>query len=173
MTITAAQLQQRFPQLVKKFNHRELQILLDAMERVDVPAGGQLLRCGEPADALNLVWEGALQVSIGIGDQEIPIGTVGQGHFVGIAAIIDPGLAVAHVSAARPSIVLRLTHAELEALRRNQPGVGGKLTRALSFELAEWLRTFEEYIAEREKPNDVEEFAQTVRHLMGFKEPVA
>ena len=143
------------------------------MERIDVPAGCQLLRYGEPADTLNLVWEGALQVSIGIGGQEISIGTVGPGHFVGIAAVIDPGPAVAHVSAAQPSTLLRLNHASLETLRANHPGVGGKLTRALSFELTEWLRTFEEYIAEREKPNDTEEFAQTIRHLLGLKEPVA
>lgn len=170
MTITAEQLQNRFPGLLKKLDRRELNALLEALERVELTPSEELYCFGRHADTLSLVWQGALMIALGPPAREVSVGVMGPGRFFGASTIVDPGPALAHVTAVEPTTILRLDHAGLEALRRNHPGAGGKLTRALALALAEWLRTFEGYFAGREKPSDANEFATLFRRMMGLAE---
>lgn len=170
MSISVEQFRRCYPKLVERLDNREVQVLLEAMTPAGLAPGDFISRFGEPHDMLTLVYEGGLAVTITVFDEEISIGTMGPGHLLGVAAVIEPGAASATVRAAEPSTVLRLNHDRLMRLRRDHPRVAGYLLRALSLQLAEWLRTFEGYMTARERPNDVREFARVARQLMGIKE---
>jgi len=168
--LTADGLQRRFAVLLERFTRRELQILLDALERSDADPGQELHRGGDPIDTLYLIWEGRLALAMPVGNEIIALGTLGPGEFIGTAAVIDPGPAMVTLTVIEPSILLRLDRAGLQALRKAQPRVGGQLLRALSLDLAERLRLYEEGMAERTQPADVGEFIRLCRPLLGIKD---
>lgn len=170
VVITAGQLKSRFPRLLEKLNNNDVEVLQAASSVVRAAPGEELSRCGETAGALLMVLEGGLRLTIPVEDEEILLGTLGPGQLLGLAAVVDPGPASTTATAVEPSVVLRLEHEALQTLRKQYPRIGAHLLRGISLELADWLRTFEEYIAEREQPHDIREFAQMARRLMGIKE---
>lgn len=168
--LTADGLQRRFAVLLERFTRREVQILSEALERIDADAGKELHRGGDPIDALYLIWDGRLALAMPVGGELISLGTLGPGDLIGAVAIITPGSAMVTLTVTEPSILLRLDHAGLQALRKAQPRVGGQLLRALSLDLAERLRLYEEGITERTQPADVGEFIRLCRPLLGAKD---
>lgn len=158
MTITPESLQNRFPQLLDKLNLAAVQSVLNHLERITATPGQMLYRCGEHADAFYLVWEGKVALSLTVAGEEKCLGTIGPGQFSGMAAVIDPGPALLSAKIIEPSLLLRLTHAQLLRLRTTQPRVGSDLLRAFSLNLVNWLRSYEEYLAERNQPDDFIEF---------------
>ncbi len=170
MSISVEQFRRCFPKLVEGLDNREIRVLLEAMSPAELAPGELLSQFGETHDTLTLVYQGGLMVTITVFDEEISIGTMRPGQLLGIAAVIEPGGASATAKVAEPSTVLRLNHDRLMQLRRDHPRVAGYLLRALSLQLAEWLRTFEGYMAGRVRPSDVREFAQVARQLMGIEE---
>jgi CRP-like cAMP-binding protein len=158
MTITPESLQNRFPQLLDKLNRAAVQSVLNSLERITATPGQVLYRYGEDADAFYLVWEGKVALSLTIAGEEKCLGTIGPGQFSGMAAVIDPGPALLSATVIGPSILLRLTHVGLVRLRATQPRVGSDLLRAFSLNLVNWLRTYEEYMAERDQPDNLVEF---------------
>lgn len=158
MTITAELFHQRFASLLGKLDLPETQVLLDHLERVAAVPNETLVRCGRHADSLYLIWEGRLALSLEIAAQELAVGEIGPGQFVGVAAVIHPGPALLTVKVTEPGTLLRLTHEGLVQLRAAQPRLGSDLLRAFSLNLVNWLRTYEDYIAECNQPDDVVEF---------------
>lgn len=168
-TITSKQLRSRFPQLLGKLGRGEGKILLEALERVEVIPDEVLHRFGEQADSLYLIWEGGLALSMPVAGKEVPIGRLGPGSTVGSVAVVEPGPSPVTAAAAEPSSLLRLTHEGLSALRKKHPRVGGHLMQALSMNMAERLRVYEDMMTGRTRSGDPEEFVRLSRPLMGIK----
>lgn len=170
VSIDAISLKHRFPVLLDKFSHDELEVLLDMLACIKVDADAELQQFGDEVDALFLVWEGKVAVSLAVGGQAVDLGTMGSGESLGEINAIDPGLAMSKLTATEPSTVLCLRHTNLEALRRTHPPLHGKFLRALSLRIAGILRTYENYRVERTWPMDTAEFISLFRKLMGMTE---
>lgn len=170
MTITGNQLKQRFSSLLERFNGGDADSLLQVLTQVEAQSGEELHHYGSHADTLYLIYEGSLALSMVVDGKEIPIGTLNSGQHIGSVAVIEPGSSPTTVTAAEPSILLRLDHPGLEKFRSDQPRMAGNLLRALSMDLAERLRVYEEGMVDRtQSSGDVEEFVRLCRPLMGIK----
>ena len=170
MTITAKEFKQRFPQFLDKLGLREVDTLLAATQRVDATPGQVLLRAGEKNDSMYLLWDGSLEIKMQADGEEVSLGRLVPGQAFGAVALIEPGSALVTAIAVEASVVLRLSHEQLADLRQRQPRVGGLVLRALSLDLAERLRLYEEgMVARGSPPRDAEEFALLCRPLLGVK----
>jgi lysophospholipid hydrolase len=161
--MTPHQLKKLFPRLFGRFDVDELETLLNALEWIEVESGEELCRNGEHCDAMHLLWEGELTLSVWLSGREIVIGNIGPGQFVGVVSVIDPGPALLTVTVAKPSQILRLDNSALLRLRELHPYVSSSLSRALALDLAEWLRSYEAYVAEKTGPDDIEAFFRVGR----------
>lgn len=170
VTITAKQLQNRFPHLLEKFGRGEGKILLEMLDRIEVEPGTELHRYGDPDDSLYLIWEGKVMLSMPVAGRDIALGVLGSGQLIGAVAVVVPGPAPVTAMAAEPSVLLRLDHAGLETLRKNHPRIGGHFLQALSLNMTERLRIYEEYMSRRTRTGDPEEFVRLCQPLMGVKE---
>jgi CRP-like cAMP-binding protein len=170
VTITADLFKRRFPRLLEKLGHSDLEILLKALTRIDASSGELLYGCGEHSDALYMIWEGRLAFGVLIAGKDIFLGHIGPGQFCGVTAVIEPGPALITATVAEPSVLLRLKHEELVVLRETQPRLCSNLLRALSLDLVEWLRAYEAYMAERTQLGNIQDFFRMSRHLARLEE---
>jgi len=170
VTVTADLLKRRFPGLMGRFERGELETLLNVLVPIEASSGKELHHCGNPADSLYLIWEGSLLLSMESDGEEIPLGNLGPGQHIGSVAVIEPGPAPTTVVVTEPSTLLRLDHSGFLVLRTIYPRLGGHFLQALSLDLAERLRSYEEGMARRtQPPSNPEEFARLYRPLMGIK----
>lgn len=170
MAITPEQLQQRFPQLLGKLDHKELQVLLDNLARIEVAPGTEVVRAEDHSDSLYLIWEGKVAFFTEVAGKEIALGALGPGRFFGTEVVIEPTAEVGTSRTMEPSVLLRLDHASLEKLGESRPRLASHLLRALSLDMVDWLRSVEKYMTERTLPNDIEESVRMVRELRGLEE---
>ena len=163
MTITSQALKARFPNLLSKFSASELDTLLAALMLVQVAPGETLYRNGDHCDTMYLLWQGKLSLSLVLEEQEITLGDIGPGGFVGVLGVIDPGPALLTVKSSEASELLSLEHSGLVALRSTHPRLASNLLRALSLDLVEWLRDYEEYMAKRMNFDNIKDFLRIGR----------
>lgn len=156
--ITPKALQECFPRLLARLNPGEVSILLDFLAIREVSPGSVLYRNGDYSDVMYFLWKGRLSLSLQLANEETVLGNLEAGQFIGVSGVIEPGPALLTVRVATPSILLSLDHAALKQLRAAHPRLGSKILRALSLDLAEWLRGYEEYMTDREEPDSIEVF---------------
>ncbi|HEV7888420.1 MAG TPA: cyclic nucleotide-binding domain-containing protein, partial [Acidimicrobiales bacterium] len=130
----------RFRRLAGRLADDDADALLSALERQDVAAGEVVITQGSPFDALLLVWDGELNVSIETGDGEREIGHVGPGAFLGEASLLDPGPASATVTADQGCLLLRLDRPAFDGLCAERPALACLLLEELSRVLASRVR---------------------------------
>lgn len=127
----------------------DVEWLIDAGQRKRVPGGTTLIREGEPTDAMYVVLDGLLAVSIraaasrslpaGIPEREIA--QLGAGEIVGEMSFVDARPPSASVRALRDSLVLSIPRAQL-ALKLDQDlGFAARFNRALATFLSDRLRS--------------------------------
>lgn len=115
-------------------------VLLDRMIPVRVRAGADLLVHGEPADALYLLCDGSLEVSLDLDGRRLELGQVQAGAWLGEVNLVDGGPASATVRVTRDARLMRLTRDDLAELRSSHPAVALALTRSLNRDLAHRVR---------------------------------
>ncbi len=114
----------------------ERQLLAGRLETVMVEGGEVLIREGDPADGIYLVFSGRLQARLGAGDDFSVIGEAGRGEVVGEAALLTDQPRGATVVALRDSLVLRLSVEAFEELLAQSP----MLLRPIAGQVIERLR---------------------------------
>ena len=119
----------------------ERSTLASNMTSVDVPAGGTVLRRGEPNDALFVLVSGRFRTTMEVGSETVVLGEATEGSFCGEAGLIDGGLSKVTVSTDEPSVFLRLSKEAVGHLRATQPRLLTLLLRSLCEDLASRLRT--------------------------------
>ncbi len=98
--------------LLNELNERDLDWMLTKGSRQQVKAGTILIKEGEPTDALYIVVEGSLTVSIAaLGGREIS--TIGGGEVLGEMSFVDDRPPSATVKAIEDSLVLAIPRKEL------------------------------------------------------------
>jgi NTE family protein len=123
-------------ELFRTLDGTERQLLAGRLETVMVEGGEVLIREGDPADGVYLVFSGRLQARLGAGDDFSVIGEAGRGEVVGEAALLTDQPRGATVVALRDSIVLRLSVEAFEELLAQSP----MLLRPIAGQVIERLR---------------------------------
>jgi CRP-like cAMP-binding protein len=139
---------QKFPDLAAQLSGEELDALLHAFEVLEVGAEEALIAEGTTTDALYLVWDGELDVSMRTphGDQDIA--HVESGAFLGEVSLMDPGPATATVTTQKGCTVLVLSYPQLEQLWPEQPHLAAVFLRRLAQVVADRIRASNSYLDE-------------------------
>ena len=109
--------------LLSDLDAASLEKLAERMKVLFVPAGTVVIRQGEIGDALYVVVNGRLRVSVLRELGEIPIAEVGRGELIGEMALLTDEPRSATVTAIRDSQMLRLTKSDFLVLVKQRPTV--------------------------------------------------
>ena len=135
-----AELQTLFPQLFGSTPVAHLEAVAECLQSQHVAAGTAIVRRGAPADALVLLAEGQLLVSITEGGKKLEMAQVGPGDWIGEVAFLDRGPATTDVVASERSRILSLTVDAFDRLCAEDPRVARDLLHALCTRLSTRLR---------------------------------
>ncbi len=105
------------------------------LEQLRIARGGVLVRQNETSDALFIVESGRFEVTVA--GREAPIAEIGPGSPVGEIAFLAGGARTATVTAARDSVVMKLTREQFDRLCARNPAIWPRLTAALARRLAD------------------------------------
>ncbi len=98
---------------------RDIELIGQLADEVDVPAGKVLIRQGATAQEFFAVIQGSMRV-----DQNgRQIAKLGPGDFFGEIALVDGGPRTATVTAIEPSRLLVVGHREFHSLLEQNPGI--------------------------------------------------
>ncbi len=129
MTSTSDQLLRGLP----LFAGLELAELAGLVGSIDLAAGEELWRQGEPADALYVVETGSLAVAARLpGERDHTLATLGAHEVLGELALLDGGVRTASVRALEPTRLLRLARADFRALVSRRDDSARTLRRRLT-----------------------------------------
>jgi NTE family protein len=109
--------------------------LADELEQIRVARGEVLVHQNEVSDALFIVESGRFEVSVA--GRGTPIAEIGPGSPVGEIAFLAGGVRTATVTAARDSVVMKLTREQFDRLCARNPAIWPRLTAALARRLAD------------------------------------
>ncbi len=120
-------------------NDSDIDWLISAGHRREVPAGDAIIREGLPLDSVYLVIDGAFSVRVqAIQNQEIA--RLMSGEVMGEMSFVDGAPPSATVQAMEASFVLEIPRRRLNAKLADDTGFGSRFYRALSMFLASRLR---------------------------------
>jgi CRP/FNR family transcriptional regulator, cyclic AMP receptor protein len=113
--------------------------LVDTASREEVAAGTVLIQEGQPIDALYIVLDGTLRVSIEeLADKEIA--ELGRGEVVGEMSFVDARPPSATVKALQNSVLLSIPRQQLAIKLHQDVGFASRFYRALAIFLSDRLR---------------------------------
>jgi CRP-like cAMP-binding protein len=110
------------------------------MEVVEVRQWSEVVRSGEPGEAMYLILEGELRVRIMVGDRERILTTLGAGEFFGEIALFDNEPRSADVVANLDSKLLRVSSEAFERLIGEAPELAAPIIHAIGKTLAARIR---------------------------------
>ncbi len=133
----ALSLMRRVP-IFTSLNDADLERVIRATTSVEITAGDWLFHHGDPGTSLFVVESGVLHVVIDAGLQsERVLATFGAGDFFGEMALLTGAQRSASVRAHTDSRLLGLAKAPFDDLLEDNPEIAVRLSRILSFRLAE------------------------------------
>lgn len=141
MDLSPEQLRHRFPELTRHMSRDQRLVLIDHLDPRTIPANDRLIQDGESLDVMFFVWAGRLSIVLNFDQQDLIVGAVDPGAWVGEIALMDPGPACATVVSAEESGVLALTTEAFMLLETNHPVIASHILQAFSKELASRLRS--------------------------------
>ncbi|MEY3251300.1 MAG: hypothetical protein RL227_273, partial [Pseudomonadota bacterium] len=102
------------------------------LDWVELPAGGVLVRQGDPGDAMYMLVSGRLRVSITSADgEERVVREITRGQVVGEMSLVTDEPRSATLLAMRDSVLARLARPAFDLLFRQHPAVSMALTRQI------------------------------------------
>jgi selenocysteine lyase/cysteine desulfurase/CRP-like cAMP-binding protein len=99
-------------------------------ERVLAP-GEALFDAGAPGDALHVVAEGTVEVTVRRGERVVRLGVLGPGKVLGEVALLDGGVRTASCATAAGAVVLELGREAFTALVEDRSPLGLRVLEAL------------------------------------------
>ena len=121
-------------------NDSDIDWLISAGHRREVPAGGAIIHEGQPLDSVFLVVNGAFSVRVRAFTATREIARLMSGEFMGEMSFVDQAPPSATVLAEEPSFVLDIPRRRLNAKLAEDTGFAARFYRALSMFLAARLR---------------------------------
>ncbi len=140
MNINPDQLRPRFPELTRHMSRDQQLVLIERLDPRTIAANECLIQDGESCDVMFFVWTGRLSIVLNFDQQDLIVGSVGPGAWVGEIAVMDPGAACASVVAAEESVVLALTTEAFALLEQSHPVIASLILQVFSKEMALRLR---------------------------------
>ncbi len=110
------------------------------LEPVRLAPGEALLTYGQPADSLYLLCAGELRARLPLNGDELVLGAVEPGEWLGEVNLLDGGDASATITATAPSLLMRLAHDTLDRICADDPAIASDLLRMLLHDLAARIR---------------------------------
>lgn len=138
----SADLAERFPALARDLGPENLAVLRKACTKLEMPAGRKIIRDRMPVDALYLILEGRVGISVEEGGRSISLGELGPGEWLGEVSVLSGEfLASSTVTALTDVSLLRLKHQAFDdLLLRNEKIASAMLTQLVGM-LADRLRS--------------------------------
>lgn len=131
----------KFPALANELGPSNLETLLTATTVLSLPAGRKVIRDRMPVDALFLLIEGRVEISVEEYGQSITLGHLGPGEWLGEVSVLSGDLlASSTVTTETPVKFLRLRHEAFEELIASNQEIASVLLRQLVLMLADRLR---------------------------------
>ncbi|MCE9641750.1 MAG: cyclic nucleotide-binding domain-containing protein [Betaproteobacteria bacterium] len=136
-----AEFSTRFPALANELGPGNLDTLLGATTVLELPARRKVIRDRMPVDALYMILEGRVEISVEEFGQAITLGHLGPGEWLGEVSVLSGELlASSTVTTETPVKFLRLRHQAFEDLIANNQEIASVLLRQLVLMLADRLR---------------------------------
>jgi len=131
----------KFPDFANALGDANLRMLLAATSKVELPPHRKLIRDRMPVDSIYFLVEGEVSVSVEEGGQQIPLGNIGPGQWLGeISVLSGEMLASSTVTTVTPVTLLRLKHQAFEDLLGRNEVLARALLDQLIAMLADRLR---------------------------------
>ena len=111
---------------------RQIESCLRYMELVRYPQFSQIVRKGEPGEAMYLVLEGELRALTMVDGKESTLATIAAGESFGEISLLDQGPRSSDVVANQDSVLLRIRTASFDLLLREAPALAVPFLLALS-----------------------------------------
>ncbi len=140
MELTADQLRHRFPEITRYMTQEQLRVLIDYFDRRTVRAGTQIIQDGEQSKTMHLIVQGRVSIVLNLEQQDLIVGSLGPGAWVGEIAVMDPGPACASVIAAEECDMFTISLDAFADLQKSHPIIASLLLQVLCAELAGRLR---------------------------------
>jgi uncharacterized membrane protein len=158
----------RFPFLAGLTDEERGSLAAHLAER-SYAAGETIFAQGDPGDAVYLVIDGEVELTLAVSGQQLPLGRLGAGAYFGEMALLDGGPRSASVVAAGPVRLAALPRQPwFEAIQGSEAGA-----RVLLAELASRLRATNALLGERASRNVLEEMDQKLTLADRLAEKVA
>lgn len=126
--------------ILANLSDAQLAHLSDYMELQGVPQWTEVVKQGEPGDAMYLIMSGELRARTMIGEKETILSTFGPGDFFGEMALFDQGPRSADIVANVDCTLLRLSAAAFERLTRKAPNLAAPFLQATARTLSSRIR---------------------------------
>ncbi len=131
----------RFPALADELGPENLETLLGATTVLELPARRKVIRDRMPVDALYMILEGRVEISVEEYGQSITLGHLGPGEWLGEVSVLSGELlASSTVTTETPVKFLRLRHQAFDELIATNQEISSVLLRQLVLMLADRLR---------------------------------
>ncbi|MFM1942246.1 MAG: hypothetical protein RI897_1228 [Verrucomicrobiota bacterium] len=124
--------------LFGELNDTDVDWLVSCGHPEHVSASATLIQEGQQIDAVYIVLEGSLEVTVGGPDQAITV--VGPGEVLGEMSFLDSRPASTSIRARTESSVFRLPRAALEVQLASDPGFAARFYRSMCLFLSHRLR---------------------------------
>ena len=126
--------------LLAGLNDEQVEKLFEFAELQTIPAGAQVAKQGDPAQAMFVLLEGELRVRAMVEGHETSLGNLNAGEFFGEMALFDHGPRSQDVFAVQDSTLLKLDGAKLEKLAHDAPELAAPILHSLAKALVARVR---------------------------------
>lgn len=137
--------------LATQIGHEHARKLLEIATIKELPAGTILIRDSTAVDALYLITDGEVAVSIESNGRVLSLGHLGRGSWIGEVSLLCGEIpASSTVSAEVPVRVVEVKHETFNALIRDDPELANGLLRVFVKALTERIRASDALVAQRD-----------------------
>lgn len=126
--------------ILAEMKDAQLAHLADFLEFQEWPQHAEVVRQGEPGDAMFLIMKGELRARTMMGGRETILTTFGVGDFFGEMSLFDKGPRSADVVANVDCTLLRLTTSAFDRLTREMPSLATPFLQATARTLSARIR---------------------------------
>lgn len=137
--MTPNEFKRRFPAF-QELAPEDVDALLEVMTAGDVQPGTPIISASAENDVLYLIVDGSVRVSLESEGEAAVLGDFGPGQWVGEMGLIEPAPGSATVTASDRCTLLKLSHADFSALRKQRPSLTSALLKVLTDQLSARLR---------------------------------
>jgi CRP-like cAMP-binding protein len=134
-------LEKQFSALAQQIGVEQVKELRSHATTVEIAAGTELVRDGQPVDSLYLVLDGVLTVSVRDNARSLRLGRLGKGTWIGDVSLLSgDSTSSTSVTAETPATLLELKHDVFRKLTAERPDLASAIVRILIGALAERIR---------------------------------